>query len=57
MPAHDGGAAQLGAGVGKTPREETAGEGLKRRDLHYGDLSAATDGAGRRRGDPAKVNP
>jgi hypothetical protein len=35
--------AAAAAGVGKPPREETAGEGLERFGLRYGDLSAAAD--------------
>jgi hypothetical protein len=33
----------LGAGVGKSPREETAGDGVERFRVRYGDLIAADD--------------
>ena len=41
---------RLAAGVRKPPREETAGEGLERYGLGYGDLSAAVEAADRGRG-------
>ena len=37
------GAAGCGAGVGKPPREETAGEGVERLRVRYGDLIFAED--------------
>ena len=40
----------LAAGVRKPPREETAGEGLERYRLRYGDLSAAGEVVGCTRG-------
>ena len=40
----------LAAGVRKPPREETAGEGLERYGLRYGDLSAAGEVVGCTRG-------
>jgi hypothetical protein len=36
------------AGVGKSPREETAGNGVWRFVARYGDLNAADDAAGGR---------
>jgi len=40
----------LAAGVRKPPREETAGEGLERYGLRYGDLSAADEAVACARG-------
>ena len=37
------GAAGSGAGVGKPPKEETAGDGVERFGVRYGDLIAADD--------------
>lgn len=39
----------LAAGVRKPPREETAGGGLQRCGLRYGDLNAGDEAAGRAR--------
>ena len=47
----DDGAAGSGAGVGKPPREETAGDGAKRFRVHYGDLIAAAEATEHWRGD------
>ena len=50
---YDDGATYFGAGVGKPPREETAGRDTRRFVTHYGDLIAAGDAPERRRADPA----
>ena len=44
----------LAAGVRKPPREETAGDGLERYGLRYGDLSAAGEAVGCARGGRGK---
>jgi len=48
----DDGAIDSGAGVGKPPREETAGDGVELFGARYGDLVAADDAAERSRDDP-----
>jgi hypothetical protein len=40
---NDESATNLGAGVGKPPREETAGDEVERFRVRYGDLIAADD--------------
>jgi hypothetical protein len=43
-----------GAGVGKPPREETAGDGVERFGVRYGDLIAADDVGGRWKDGPGR---